>query len=99
MIQLIFKTKHLPILKLKVDLPKKLVTPLKVYDKIAASIVLKPADRNYAGLEARLQYYMVDKQPLPKLLEHIKVHGFYVPNQHNLDVDLIELVEVNDEDA
>lgn len=94
MIRLIFKMKNFPLLELKVDLNNKQVATLKVHDKLAANIVLQPQQRTYDGLEARLQYYMVDKRPLPELLKHIEVHGFYVPNQHNLDVDLIEIVEI-----
>lgn len=94
MIRLIFKTKNYPILELKVDLPRKQVSTEKVHDLLAAKIVLQESARTYSGLESRLQYFMLDTRPLPELLDHIKVHGFYVPNQHNLDVDLIEIVEI-----
>lgn len=93
MIRLIFKTHNYPILELNVDIQNRQAYTYTIYDGLAARIILHPKDRNYIGLEARLQYYMVDTRPLPELLERIKSHGFYVPNQQNLDVDLIEVVE------
>ncbi len=93
MTRLIFKTHNYPILELKVDVPKQQAYTYKVHDVLAARIVLQPKDRTYLGLEARLQFYMVDPRPLPDLLVTIKSHGFYVPNQQNLDVDLIEVIE------
>lgn len=93
MTRLIFKTHNYPILELKVDVPKQQASTYKVHDVLAARIILQPQDRTYLGLEERLQFYMMDTRPLPKLLERIKSHGFYVPNQQNLDVDLIEVIE------
>lgn len=60
-------------------------------DEIAMHPILLPKERNYYGIESRLQWWFNDDRKLPELLADIKKYGFFYGGQSNLRLDVDEL--------
>lgn len=60
-------------------------------DEIAMHPILLPKERNYLGIQSRLQWWFNEKRELPELLDDIKKYGFFFDGQSALRLDIEEL--------
>lgn len=77
------------ILDMVVDLDKKFAKATFISHEKSASPIIPQKDRNYAGLERRLQIYMQRKEPLPVLIKEIELYGIHVDFHTNLNIDVV----------
>lgn len=77
------------ILDMVVDLDKKFAKATFISHEKSASPIIPQKDRNYGGLEQRLQIYMQSKEPLPNLIKEIESNGIHVDFHTNLNIDVV----------
>lgn len=62
-------------------------------DEITMHPLFLPKERNYNGVEKRLQWWFNVTDTLPEMLEQFKVHGFLFDGQYSLDLEITDLDE------
>lgn len=56
-------------------------------DELASHVILTPDERNYKGIEKRLNEFQQTNQSLAELLQDIQENGFHAPMQQNLAIN------------
>lgn len=83
-ISLEFYISTVNILNMDVNLQKNLAEVTYLPSEPAVWPILAKDERNYVGLERRLQIFMQNKNPLPVLIDEIEEKGIRVDYHHNL---------------
>lgn len=91
-VKLTFRVGDIPILIIDLNLQTKAShIEYVTSDEIAMHPILLPKERNYLGIQSRLQWWLNEKRELPELLEDFKKYGFFYGGQSNLRLDVEEL--------
>lgn len=91
-VRLTFKINESPILVIDLNMQTKASQiEFVTSDEITMHPILLPKERNYQGIESRLQWWFNDDRKLPELLTDIKKYGFLFGGQPNLRLDIEEL--------
>lgn len=77
------------VLTMVVDTDKHVAKVTHVSHEKSASPIVPKKERNYTGLERRLQIYMQSDKPLPELIDHIEQHGIHVDYHNNLTINVV----------
>ena len=56
-------------------------------DELASHVILTPEERNYRGIEKRLNEFQQTNQSLAEILQDIQENGFHAPMQQNLAIN------------
>ena len=86
--KLTFKISDVPVFIFEVDHVNKRVTLLNEPDEIGADILLTENERNYNGIEKRLNYLMNKEHSLEEWAKIINKGDFYADSQHRLNLSV-----------
>lgn len=86
--KLIFKISDVPVFIFEVDHVNKRVNLLNEPNEIGADILLTENERNYNGIEKRLNYLMNKEHSLEEWSEIINKGDFYADSQHRLNLNV-----------
>lgn len=87
--KLTFYISEIKILQMDVDLENKRARATYTGSERALKPLLLPNQRNYAGLESRLQFMMDSKKKLPELLDEIRTEGIHIDFHRNLNINIV----------